>query len=276
MAGESPIQQRGWRQWSFVGTADIEAVRAHGCCGLDTDPPDGARLLVVAQDCDLVHHSYANEPTVDAYLCVPLGAAESVDGSLTAAKNPRSLLLGAFVDAEPQWFRVQASGKVVFPRQLLESLTPDPSIYLTEDSIAILERWLVNRIVRTAFPAAFNQRTGEARKTMEKLLKIGGEKLFGIYINLRPWSDLPTDQRYTLDLIGLVPEDLDLGERQALEGLLGTIAVAFERAEGIESCDYRVLDESELTLSLLRTHRPFPLDFLSLSGTGGGELPPLV
>ena len=196
MVDESLIEQHGWRQWSFVGTADFEAVRAQACCVSDTDPPDGARLLVVTQDCDLVHHSYASEPSVDAYLCVPLAANESVDGNLTAAKNPRSLLLPAAVSTEVQWFRVQASGRVVFPRQLLESLTPDLSICLTEESIAILQRWC-------------------------------------------------------------------------------QIVSAFERADGIDSCDFRVLDEGDFPISLLRTHQLFPLDFLSLGDKPGGELPPV-
>lgn len=276
MVDASPIERRGWSQWSFVGLVELETVRSQGGYGLDADPPAGSRLLVVTQDCDLVHHSYANEPHVEAYLCVPLGVTESVDGTLTAAKNPRSLLLQAQVNTESQWFRVQASGRVLFPRQLLESLTPDSSISLGEVSIAILQRWLVNRIVRTAFPAAFNQRTAAARKTMEKLLKTSGEKLLGIYINLNPWAELSLDQRYGLDLIGLVPEELDFAEREALEALLGKVAAGFEREGGVEACDYRVLDETEFTFSQLRSHRYFPLDFLSLSGGAGSELPPLM
>jgi hypothetical protein len=276
MGGESPIEQRGWRQWSFVGTADIEAVRAHGCCGLDIDPPDGARLLIVTQDCDLVHHSYANEPSVDAYQCEPLAADETVDGSLTAAKNPRSLLLQARLNAEVQWLRLQASGKVLFSRKVLESLTPDLSIRLSEDSIAILERWLINRIVRTAFPSAFNQRTNNARKALEKLLKKGGERLLGLYIDLKPWDELPGDQGYAVDLIGLVDETLDFGQRAEVEKLVSQIASAFQQADGVDSCDFRVLDEGDFPISVLRTHQLFPLDFMSLGGRPGGELPPLA
>jgi len=73
MTEASSIEQRGWRQWSFVAAVDVAVVREQGWMAAGADPAEAARVLIVTQDCDLVHDSYANEPTVDAYFCSPVG-----------------------------------------------------------------------------------------------------------------------------------------------------------------------------------------------------------
>jgi len=275
MPDASLIERRGWRQWSFLNHADIAAIREGDRFGPAGDTSDTTRLLIVSQDCDLVHHSYDNEPLVEAYICEPLSPQAKVDGNLTAAKNPRDLIVPFLVDGDRRWFHLQANGKTVFRRHALESLAPDRSVAVPAESVAILQRWLVNRIFRTAFPSAFNERTATARKQMGRLLKQGGARLLGLYINLKPWEELPAEEDYSVDLIGLVAEDLDLSHRESLERLLGEIALGFERASGIRLTDYRILSDDEFPLSLLRTHRLYPLDYLSLSDKPGGELPPL-
>jgi hypothetical protein len=69
---------------------------------------------------------------------------------------------------------------------------------------------------------------------------------------------------------------LDREHRKRIERLLGEVARAFEETDGIASCDYQVQDEEQASLNLLRTHRLFPLDFLSLGDKSGGDLPPLA
>ncbi len=268
------IERRGWRQWSCVSQADLAAVLTDAWSGVRGSGTDGSRLLVVTQDCDLVHHSLDNEPTIEAYICNPLPSNDQVDGNQTAGKNPRSLVVKFSVDGEDRWFRVRSNGKTLFPRDALSSLDPDQSVVIRDDAAAILQRWLINRIVRTAFPDAFNERTTKARKKMERQLKRGGEQLLGLYINLTPQDELPAGQAYSIDLIGLVPEGIEIPQRQEIETMLGQIAVAYEKSDGVESCEYQVMDDGEFTYSLLRTHRLFPLDYLSLSGKPGGELPP--
>ena len=276
MTAPSLIERQGWRQWSLVKAVDVPAIRegAFDCFGVALGAD--ARLIVITQDCDLVHASYVSEPACEAYLCEPLEPDETVNGNLTAAKNPRILIVLFRVDGHDRPFRIQANGKIIFRRQRLETLPPDLSIAVPAESVPILQRWLLNRIVRTAFPGTFNDRTQAARQKMAKLLKKGGEKLVGLYIGLSPWEELPPDQNYVVGLIGLVGDDLDFEQRIQLESRLGEIAVGFNQARGIESCDYQVRSESEFTLDLLRTYKLFPLDYLSLSGKPGGETPPLA
>jgi hypothetical protein len=271
LPGPEAIKKRGWRQWSCVAGDDIPRV-------LDGTPhgADGARLLVVTQSCDLVHESYENEPVVETFLCEALGPDHQPDGNFTAGKNPRSLLVRFPVAGTDQWFRLRSNGRALVPRHRLARIDPDPSVVVTDQAVRTLQRWLINRMIRTAFPDAFNDRTQRARNKLESRLKKGGASLLGLYINLTPWEELPGDQSYAVDFVGLVDEGLDMEQRKAISLLLGEVAHAYEQTAGIASCEYQVLDEDEATLRLLRTHRVFPLDFLSLGDKPSGDLPPLA
>jgi hypothetical protein len=141
--------------------------------------------------------------------------------------------------------------------------------------VRVLQRWIINRVVRTAFPDAFNQRTRRARGKQEDRLKKAGTHLLGLYVSVSSWEELGDDEVYEIDFVGLVDEGLGEGERQGLVKALGDIAAAYEKSDGVSVLDYRVEGEDEAPMSLLRTHRLFPLDYLSLRDSPGGELPSL-
>ena len=105
---------------------------------------------------------------------------------------------------------------------------------------------------------------------------MGWRVYLGLYVNVTPWDELPQEQTYGVDFVGLINEDLALDQRKAVEKVLGDIAAAYSKAEGIGNCDYQVWDENEAPMSLQRTHRLFPLDYLSLRPKPGGDLPPLA
>jgi len=175
-----------------------------------------------------------------------------------------------------RWYRIRSSGRVLFPRHRLARIDPDPALSAPEASIRILQRWVMNRVVRTAFPDAFNDRTKKGLAKLEKRLKNHGGLLLGLYVNITPWDELADDDTYDVDFVGIVDESLAMDQRTALEKVLGEIASAYKSEAGIGGCDYRIEDEGEASLSLLRTHRLFPLDYLSLRDKPGGELPPLA
>lgn len=270
------IKQRGWRQWSFVSPPDVQSVLRGmsleaGSLALAKD----ARLLVVSQSCDLVHHCYASEPVAEAYLCEPLAQDAQPNGNLTAGKNPRELHLPFASYGTEHWHRIHSNGHVLLPRHVLAGVDPDLFLVVPEPSVRVLQRWIINRVVRTAFPDAFNHRTRKPRGKLEDRLKKAGTHLLGLYVNLNSWDELGDDEVYEVDFLGLVAEGLAEGERQALVKAFGEIAAAYENSDGVSVVDYRVQDEEEASMSLLRTHRLFPLDYLSLRDSPGGELPSL-
>jgi hypothetical protein len=233
---------------------------------------DDARLLVISQSCDLVHYSYDVEPVAECYLFAPLGQDVAPDGNLTAGKSPRELHVPLTSDSAERWHRIHANSRVLAPRHRLAGIDPDPSILVTDSAIRILQRWVINRVVRTAFPDAFNNRTRRALGELEGGLKKGGVHLIGLYVNLSSWDELPNDQIYEIDFVGLVHESLEWKQRNDIEVILGEIARVYDQAEGITVGDYRLEDEEQAPMRLQRTHRLFPLDYLSLRDRPGGDL----
>lgn len=270
------IKRRGWRQWSFVSSPDTQSL-IRGT-SLRAGPPElakDARLLVISQSCDLVHHCYASEPVAEAYLCGPLAHDAQPDGNLTAGKNPRELHLPFASDGAERWHRIHSNGRVLLPRHFLAGIDPELSLVVPATSVRVLQRWIINRVVRTAFPDAFNGRTRKAQGKLEDRMKKAGTHLLGLYASLSSWDELGDDEVYEIDFVGLVAQGLAEGERQALVKALGEIAAAYENSDGISVLDYAVQDEEEASMSLQRTHRLFPLDYLSLRNSPGGELPSL-
>ena len=270
------IKERGWRQWSFVSTLDVRSViRGMSLAAGSPKLANDARLLVVSHSCDLVHHCYASEPVAEAYLCEPLAQGTPPDGSLTAGKNPRELHLPFAADGAEHWYRIHSNGRVLLPRHVLAGIDPDLSLVAPESSVRVLQRWIMNRVVRTAFPDAFNERTRKAQRKLEDRMKKAGTHLLGLYVSLSSWNELGDGEVYEVDFVGLVAEGLAEGERQALVKAFGEIAAAYEKSAGVSVLDYRVEDEEEASMSLQRTHRLFPLDYLSLRVSPGGDLPSL-
>ncbi len=270
------IKQRGWRQWSFVSPPDAQSLFRGTSLGPGSaELAKYARFLVVSQSCDLVHHCYASEPVVEAYLCAPLAPDAQPNGNYTAGKNPRELHVPFVSNGTERWCRIHSNGRVLLPRHVLAGVDPDPSFVVPDPSVRVLQRWIINRVVRTAFPDAFNERTRRARGKLEDRLKKAGTHLLGLYVSLTSWDELGDDEVYEIDFVGLVAEGLAEGERQALVKALGEIAAAYEISDGVSVLDYRVQDEEEASMSLQRTHRLFPLDYLSLKDSPGGELPSL-
>lgn len=220
--------------------------------------------------------SYESEPFAEAYLCEPLAPDAPENGNLTAGKNPRELLVPFTLNGVARLHRLHSDGRVLLPRHRLAGIDPAPSLVVPEPSVRILQRWLINRVVRTAFPDAFNDRTGKARNKLERRLKKRGAPLLGLYVNVTPWEELTEGDLYEVDFVGLVEEGLAWEQRTAIEKVIGEIASVYSETKGIGSCEYRVDDEGEAPMSLLRTHRLFPLDYLSLRSKPGGGLPPLA
>lgn len=271
------IKQRGWRQWSLISTPDVQPVLRGTSVGAGSpELAKDARLLVVSQSCDLLHPCYASEPVAEAYLCEPLAPDTKPDGNLTAGKSPRELHVPFASEGTEHWFRIHANGRVLLPRHVLAGIDPDPSLVVPAPSVRVLQRWIINRVVRTAFPDAFNERTRRARGKLEERLKKAGTHLLGLYVGLSSWNELGDDEVYEIDFVGLVDEGLAEGERQALLNALGEIAAVYQQSDGVSVLDHRVEGEEEASISLLRTHRLFPLDYLSLRDSPGGELPALV
>lgn len=263
------IYTNGWRQGKLVRLEDSHTVLEL----VEYVITESSRLIVISQDCDLVHNSYKNEPFVELIVAEPI--AVKCDKSLTHGKNPRKLHFSLVNNGDLTSYQCLASSKISIPRVILESIVPCEEVLIIPEELQILKRWLSSRYSRTAFPDALNDRINPVRQDIEKILKSNGEKITAIYIFLDPWNEIPEGYDYNIAIYGAMLVN-DYSEEECLQSVteaIEGIAVKLNECAGINVVDYSARSESDITLSDLRMLVQWNYEYLSYRDKPGGELP---
>ncbi len=268
VADASKINTSGWQQGSVLPEALAKRLAADGFAHVD----DSSLLVVLTQDCDLVHQSYEVEPNVELIAGALL---ENADNGLRHGRNPRRLHL----DLEPSATANAAVGfsvhrRIVVPRSLLEDHKPHTSLRLGRDERRLLCDWVAKRYVRAAFPDAFNERAQESLRRIEKELKRSGEHVTGLFLMIDPDEERGEGESYRIVLRVVARREVLSDEKTeiALVRVAKVIADALGSCRGILVEDHQLISESEFTLEDLRFFKRWDWDYRSHSGEPGGEV----
>lgn len=266
----SKIREMGWRQGSLVMAKDHAHFQEHL---RGTSLPEGGRIVIVSQDCDLVHDSYADEPIME--IVIATFVLDQPDGNFTHSKNPRRVHIPVD-DEEKIWLHCDAADRFFAPRRILENISPDEEIAVTGDALVILARWLANRYKRTALPDEFNERLRPKLKQCRNLLKKHAIDLVGLYLNLSDWHELDEDITYKMELYGVLKKDCyqDTSKLSGMQSTMERIEELIESCAGLEVSESRVLSEEDFSLFDLRRYRAWNLDAISLKEGDSAPLPP--
>jgi hypothetical protein len=265
----SKISVNGWEQGSVLSeelARDVwSSTLAEG-----TEP---SVLVVLTQDCDLVHASYEVEPHVELIVGRLVDVA---DNNLRHGRNPRRLQVD--VDgAEKRTLALSIHDRLLVPRARLESHTPHGSIRLRPDQRQLICEWVAKRYVRAAFPDEFNERTRASYKKIEKELKRDGEHITGLFLMIDPDRELGADEDYRAILRVTARREtlVDVATEQRLVRVANAIATALGSCKGIVVEDHQLVSEAEFTLEDLRYFKRWDWDYRSHSGEPGGEVAPV-
>ncbi len=271
MADASKINLNGWQQGSVLPEALTKQLAADGFAHAD-----GASLLIVlTQDCDLVHASYEVEPHVELIAGTLL---ESVDNGLRHGRNPRRLHLDVEKATETVAVGFSIHRRLVVPRSVLEDHKPHDAIRLGRDERRLLCEWVAKRYVRAAFPDAFNERAQAAYRKIEKELKRSGERVTGLFLMIDPDDELEAGESYRIVLRVVARSEAVSDEKTeiTLVRVANAIADALASCAGILVEDHQLVSEGEFTLEDLRFFKRWDWDYRSHSGEPGGEIAPAM
>jgi len=260
----SEIGERGWGQGCLLHDADLRAlVAAEGF-----DCHEGAVAIVVSQSCDLANRDLESEPFAEVIIGQRVATCSH---DLLYGKHPRRLHLpiqcnegGTLTLDLVPWQRRQIR------RELLAGWVPADNHYLLRDDIAILTAWLAQRYVRSALPDSFNDLIAQKRKKWKKIRKKLSGHVSGLFVELNPSGELAPDQRYSVNLLALVPvvHKASLGEVQAdvqrLSDLMKELGMEVNTAAKAED---------DISYAVVRRMTRFPLEYLSLRGEPFDPLP---
>jgi hypothetical protein len=253
LATAPQIPDRRWRQGSIV---PHEAVDTHLQLALEPE----ALLIVLTQDCDILHDDYEAEPNIELHIARPV--AEK-DGNLFHAKNPRRLQFML----DQQLYEIKIHERCIVPRVYLVNCTPI-ELRLEGNLIRTIADWTAKRYIRSALPDKFNERLDFAEKQMKKiesLLKRKGDLVTGIFLRVDPNDEINPEEKYRVILRFTaktsVMEQQDLAI-QAIE-LTELIRQQFATIDGVEIEDYDLVSEAEFSLDDLRETSRWDYDYLS-------------
>ncbi len=219
-------------------------------------------VVLISQDCDIVHNSFEDEPYVELLLARPTNER---DGNLFHGKNPRRLQFEVQHPAGLQLYSVNINEKARIDRALLVSGLPSTDAVLDEDTVDLLASWAAKRYTRPALPTEFNERCRSAIPRIYKKLKSHGNLITSFRLQLNTYDELPKGSTYRVTVTGTcLPTTLhDRQQEQVAVSLLDAVHRELERCEGIEVEVARLLSEEEVSLHDLRYMVPWDFDYVS-------------
>jgi hypothetical protein len=262
------ILAAGWRQGSVFKREDLEGLTQRAVDRVPNSPLVAEdRLVVLTQDCDLVHKHLEDEPWVDVIPARPITTRDpNRDNPCLHGKSPRRLVF-KLAGADPEWWSVEAKHRFRIPRQELQSLQPDPERGLPPEIRADLARWMARRYTRAGFADAFNARLKPKERDLEDLWKSEPAKaISGIFI-LGALEELATGAPYKIKVL-LAYTDQAVGDPELnakVHALGDEFQTLLEACPDIEVEDLRVDPERDVTLADLRSYSRMDKDYRSPS-----------
>lgn len=252
MGGVEAIREAGWTQGSILETTgDI------GTTGLSA----GKAYMVVSHPCDVVSASLERDPLVQL---IQLHRLDVIDGNFTFGKSPRRL----HVELETGSFELRVGEMATIDRSILSGKAPVFTV--GEPQRRVLASWLAARYARPAFADEFNRRLEPARRGIEKILKVAGTHVSGIYV-ATTLEELPAESPYRTSIaLTMTTEDFKLPELFAeVSGAGDDIAGLVSSAEGIDLASLETVSERDISLAHLRIYARW--DYESLSHRDGDD-----
>jgi hypothetical protein len=265
------VKQLGWRQGSILPSELFQevgiATHLEFCEGK-------AYPIVISQDCDVVHHSYSDEPFIEI---IRATSVERPDGSLQYAKSSRKLHLELVATDSHKPFQLSIHERRLIDRKLLEKCGPSKDLTVLPDDIRLLADWISRRYRRDSFPDEFVRRISEkkGKKHLKKLLEAQGKLITGIFLLLNSSRDLTVDTPYKITVYATVRTqtyDDDLQRQHLEDNFLDNFTNLLKNFSGIEVVDYFLVSEAEFSLDDVRNTRRMDFDSISYTDEKGGDI----
>ena len=263
------LEKAGWRQGAIVKPADNAGILK----SISHKYDDELILIIASQSCDIANNDIESDPYIEVSIarCV-----NKLNGNLTNNKNPRTLHAHLQVCTEDaaivrkQLIEIKAFEKLCVPKEYFGNLAPDESTLLDDIDLGGYVAWLAARYSRPALPTEFNDRisVSDPNDKLRKKAKGNNEQLSGIYVEIIPDAEIPKEQNYKVNLLGLVSSGFE-GDLAKVEAALEEYAEVMRQAKMDVTVALR--KESEVSIALIKRFKRFYYDDLSFKA--GAPLP---
>ena len=256
------MEKLGWLQGSLVKQEDVlELLNIIGDKKLITESHNIA-LIVASGSCDVANLS---DPVVEFSIARYI---DMVNGNFNFNKNPRKLHCDLESSRVLNYsIELNAHEKVAILKDLIpQGILPDPSMKFSQNELSYYVEWLAARYKRPAFPSEFDSRIDivwKKEKRRKAAAKVS-EKLIGIYANVFPDAEIPSDKYYHVDLLAIVVPNLDPegDDSKAIQKHMDQYKEILKKAN-MKVGDVRTLTEKDISVSRFKQYKRFNFDDLS-------------
>lgn len=266
------LEKSGWRQGAVVQQINIAGIFESIAQAMDTSMV----LIIASQSCDIVSSNLENEPFIELSIARRI---EVPDGNLTNNKNPR--LLHATLQTrtsdgdvfQKQYIELKGYEKLTIPKEYFCDLVPDQNCFLNDTHLEGYVSWLAARYSRPALPSEFNDRLVKVdpKGKLRKKAKSANEQLSGIYVEIVPDAEIPSEEIYAINLLGLVSSGFE-GDLTEVRTVLNEYSEIMRQAN--MDVNVALKRENEVSIAHIRRFKRFYYDDLSFKDDT--SLPPEV
>lgn len=261
------LEKAGWLQGHILtGVIVFDVLRKADAiigCDLNSLNDKDLVLIVASQSCDIANNGV---PLVQFSIGYSIA---NVNGSFSHNKHPRTIHV-SYEKAtergiEPKAVSISVLEKIFVSKNHLISISFDADCRFPEIEINSYVNWLAAHYNRPALPSVFNNRLQAAdkgdKKKRQKAKALSAD-LLGIYAEIIPFSELPPEENYSVNLLGLLSVDA-IEHIAAVKQQLDAYADLMRKA----NMDVKVVIQSEdkVSIATLRRFKRFYFDDLSFS-----------
>lgn len=270
------LESTGWLQMRIVRREQIAnlASSAFHLVGLDLDEilESGCILIVASQSCDIAnqHHPY-----VELRVAFPMA---KLNNSYLHNNHPRKLHLSIIevtqTGIQSQAFELNIHQKVLVGKKELSEVQYSNDSDLNDQAKREVMYWLASQYTRPALPTEFNKRISIAdpKKQRRKAAKLLHKSVLGIYVEINPFSELPPEQQYSVNLLVMLESNADSSDKKIIASS-EKIKTLMESA-GMD-VDLQISKETAISVAILKRFSRLYLDDLSFKDESS-TLPPDV
>jgi hypothetical protein len=265
------VKQLGWRQGSILPPELFQEVSI----ATHLEFYEGkAYPIVISQDCDVVHHSYSDEPFIEI---IRATFVERSDGSLQSAKSYRKLHLELVATDSHKPFQLSIHERGLIDRRLLEKYGPSKDLTVLPDDIRLLANWIAQRYRRDSFPDEFMRRISEkkGKKRFKTLLEKQGILITGIFLLLNSFEELTIGTPYEVTIYATVRTqtyDDDLQRQHLEDNFLDNFTDLLKGSSGIEVVNSFLVSEADFSLDDVRNTQRMDFDSISYADEKDGDI----
>ena len=159
--------------------------------------------------------------------------------------------------------------------ELPENLDPEPYIRLELNTLQEYIAWLAGRYQRPALPTEFDRRFDGVwnKSKRKKFSEKGSEHILGIYVEINPDAELEPDEKYSVNLLIIISEDISEMQFQNVEEIANEYANKMIEAR-MDVAGPVIKKETEISIATWKRYKRFILDDLSYKNNH--PLPPEV